>query len=87
MYSWDNVAERTEKVYSRIMATPKTRLSERFIKYNQCGLFAGKLAVMIVACDYLMYLFMEWFWPRSRIDRSPTFDRDTFVQYCENIKS
>ena len=34
MYSWENVAERTERVYERIYKQPKLPLIERFRRYG-----------------------------------------------------
>lgn len=93
MYSWTDVAERTERVYDGISgvishddfyrgagnagAWSPTRarpgaqnfaLIERLKRYYGCGIWAGKLFCICVIVDYLLYLVLELFAPRSRID-------------------
>lgn len=93
MYSWTDVAERTERVYDGITGAispaafyqgagvgniwSATRgratmqsfaLIERLKRYYGCGIWAGKLFCICVIVDYLLYLVLETFAPRSRID-------------------
>ncbi|KAH6569650.1 hypothetical protein BASA60_008159 [Batrachochytrium salamandrivorans] len=78
MYSWSNVAGRTEEVYKSVMEVGEISLAERLQRYNGCGVFAGKLAAMIVAVNYLWWLFLEWLVPRECIDLAPLFDQEVF---------
>ncbi|KAJ1967854.1 Phosphatidylinositol N-acetylglucosaminyltransferase GPI3 subunit [Dispira parvispora] len=80
MYSWMDVAIRTERVYRSISALESPPLIERLRRYYGCGLWAGKLFCILAAVDYLLYLFLEWWWPRSGIERAPTFD---YTRYAE----
>lgn len=99
MYSWQDVARRTERVYDLITGNetdssvaPKpyydTRdeamwrlhseqvshsshsfaLIDRLKRYYGCGIWAGKLFVLCVVIDYLLYAFLEIWFPRSNID-------------------
>ncbi|KAF1844363.1 glycosyltransferase family 4 protein [Cucurbitaria berberidis CBS 394.84] len=93
MYSWTDVAQRTERVYDGISgnishgefyqgagaagawSAPRGRaggqsfaLIERLKRYYGCGIWAGKLFCVCVIVDYLLYLVLEVFAPRSRID-------------------
>lgn len=93
MYSWTDVAERTERVYDGISgvlshdefyqgagaggAWSATRgragvqsfaLIERLKRYYGCGIWAGKLFCLCAIIDYLLFVFLEIFAPRSRID-------------------
>lgn len=43
-------------------------LIERLKRYFGCGIWAGKLFCICVIVDYLIYLLLEMFAPRSRID-------------------
>lgn len=70
MYSWDNVATRTEAVYHHVMQTPAFSISERFSRYYTTGSWAGKLSVMIVAFDYFVLALLEWIWPANSIERA-----------------
>lgn len=93
MYSWADIAQRTERVYDGISgvishsefyqgagaagAWSATRgragvqsfaLIERLKRYFGCGIWAGKLFCICVIVDYLLYLSLEIFAPRERID-------------------
>lgn len=90
MYSWTNVAQRTERVYNGItgaiseldfyghypgagwdVVRGRTRgfaLIDRLKRYYGCGVWAGKLFCLCVVIDYLIYVFLEMFWPRANID-------------------
>jgi phosphatidylinositol glycan class A protein len=87
MYSWADVARRTEKVYDLITGTPSapdnegyydddysqygqpsSALMDRLKRYYGCGVWAGKLFVLVAVVDYLIYCFLEIWWPRDRID-------------------
>lgn len=73
MYSWRNVAERTEKVYRMCIAQPDMDLVERWRRYYGCGLWAGKIFAFLVALDYLIVVFLEWLVPSAGIERCPRF--------------
>lgn len=93
MYSWTDVAQRTERVYDGISGVMSPNdfyqgagaagawsaargragvqsfaLIERLKRYYGCGIWAGKLFCLCVIVDYLLYLILEVFAPRSRID-------------------
>jgi phosphatidylinositol glycan class A protein len=93
MYSWTDVAQRTERVYDGISgvishaefyhgggaggvwAATRGRagvhsfaLIERLKRYYGCGVWAGKLFCLCAVIDYLLYIILEIFAPRSRID-------------------
>ncbi|KAI8924281.1 hypothetical protein BC831DRAFT_402716 [Entophlyctis helioformis] len=82
MYSWADVAQRTEEVYRNVMENDHVSLAERLQRYNGCGIFAGKLAAMIMAVNYLFWLFLEWAMPRDDIDAAPLFNQDVFREVC-----
>ena len=92
MYSWTNVAERTERVYDGITGNipeldfygdhlnggwSATRgrtgvqsfaLIDRLKRYYGCGPWAGKLFCLCVIVDYLLFVFLEIWAPRTNID-------------------
>ncbi|KAI8820391.1 uncharacterized protein EV422DRAFT_496850 [Fimicolochytrium jonesii] len=82
MYDWTDVAERTEMVYKLIMVDPQVSLMERFHRFYDCGAVAGILSCMIIAVDYLFFLFLEWFVPRSSVDVAEALDYDRFLTMC-----
>ncbi|KAF2642149.1 phosphatidylinositol N-acetylglucosaminyltransferase GPI3 subunit [Massarina eburnea CBS 473.64] len=68
MYSWTDVAQRTERVYDSISTTRSFALIDRLKRYYGCGIWAGKLFCMCAVVDYLLFIFLEIFAPRERID-------------------
>jgi phosphatidylinositol glycan class A protein len=68
MYSWTDVAERTERVYEGICRGERVGLMERLKRYYGCGVWAGKLFVLCVVVDYLIWVLLEFLFPRSNID-------------------
>jgi phosphatidylinositol glycan class A protein len=83
MYSWNDVAERTEKVYEEMRQTDALPLIDRLRLYYGCGLWAGKLFCMVVAVDYLLLRLLDWFFPSADIDTCPTFDQERYKQVEE----
>lgn len=90
MYSWRDVAQRTERVYGGICGdiTPEEfygyhpgqgweasgdrvrsfALIDRLKRYYGCGVWAGKLFCLCVVIDFLLYVFLEMWFPRANID-------------------
>ncbi|KAI9493679.1 GlcNAc transferase [Zychaea mexicana] len=87
MYSWSNVAERTEKVYDLISQTQEAPLIERLRRYYGCGLYAGKIFCMVMALDYLFWIFLEIMLPRHSIERAETFPYKQYREYFNNRPS
>ncbi|CAI5942364.1 unnamed protein product, partial [Closterium sp. NIES-64] len=54
MYSWHDVAERTERVYDRVMAMPLDDLPTRLSRYYACGVVAGKVFCLVVLLNSLL---------------------------------
>ncbi|OOF95210.1 glycosyltransferase family 4 protein [Aspergillus carbonarius ITEM 5010] len=90
MYSWTDVAHRTERVYMGISGdiSPEEfygyypgqgweagrdrvrsfALIDRLKRYYGCGVWAGKLFCLCVVIDFLLYVFLEMWFPRANID-------------------
>ncbi|KAH3916516.1 GlcNAc-PI synthesis protein [Parastagonospora nodorum] len=109
MYSWTDVAHRTERVYDGISGaishvefyqadsapgawgTARGRAGvrsfafvERLKRYYGCGVWAGKLFCLCVVIDYLLYVVLEIFAPRSRIDICKDWPKKTPKRTKEN---
>ena len=96
MYSWTDVAERTERIYDSVVgdahhedvygsdaAYGRSRvrgfaLIDRLKRYYGCGIWAGKLFCLCAIIDYLLYLILEIFAPRSRIDICKNWPKKAF---------
>ncbi|GAA5999057.1 phosphatidylinositol N-acetylglucosaminyltransferase subunit A/GPI3 [Rhodotorula paludigena] len=82
MYSWSDVAERTERVYYAAMDVPRVPVVERLRRYYGTGLVFGKIMCVIVMVDYILLALLDWFSPRDKIDRAPKFDLERWKQIC-----
>lgn len=105
MYSWTDVAERTERVYDGISGVlseeefygrhsgdaggwSATRgragvqsfaLIDRLKRYYGCGIWAGKLFCLCVMVDYLLFVFLEIWAPRTSIDLARDWPKKAVV--------
>uniref|UniRef100_A0A0E0FW77 Phosphatidylinositol N-acetylglucosaminyltransferase n=1 Tax=Oryza nivara TaxID=4536 RepID=A0A0E0FW77_ORYNI len=68
LYSWDDVAKRTEIVYDRAMQSPQTDLLERL---PRCGAWAGKLFCLVMIINYLLWCLLEYLQPTEGIEEVP----------------
>jgi phosphatidylinositol glycan class A protein len=71
LYSWDDVAKRTEIVYDRAMQSPQTDLLERLPRYLRCGAWAGKLFCLVMIINYLLWCLLEYLQPTEGIEEVP----------------
>uniref|UniRef100_A0A0E0EA06 phosphatidylinositol N-acetylglucosaminyltransferase n=1 Tax=Oryza meridionalis TaxID=40149 RepID=A0A0E0EA06_9ORYZ len=71
LYSWDDVAKRTEIVYDRAMQSPQTDLLERLPRYVRCGAWAGKLFCLVMIINYLLWCLLEYLQPTEGIEEVP----------------
>jgi phosphatidylinositol glycan class A protein len=53
--------------------TQNSPLIERLRRYYGCGVYAGKIFCMVMALDYLFWIFLEFIFPREAIERAQTF--------------
>lgn len=72
MYSWDDVAERVERVYERAHATEDS-LVGRLARLSRCGAFAGPLFACVAAVDYVFWRWCEWKRPARTVEPAPDF--------------
>lgn len=84
MYSWFDVAQRTEIVYDRLLREEKVPLIERLRRFYACGLWAGKIFCVVIALAYLFWQIMEWVSPASRIERAPNLDYKKWQKHIKN---
>jgi phosphatidylinositol N-acetylglucosaminyltransferase subunit A len=68
MYSWYDIAGRTEKVYNEIMQRNSFPLIDRLKRFYGCGAWAGKLFCLLIALDFLLLCLLEFCFPKDRID-------------------
>lgn len=75
MYSWTDVAARTERVYDNITRQRRLSLLERLKRYYGCGVWAGKLFVICVVVDYLLWVALCFWWPERSVDVAKNWPR------------
>ena len=72
MYNWNNIAQKTEKVYDSVSKKRKARsayyLGDKLKKYYRCGRVAGKIICVMIVVLFLLWCFLEWLVPESSID-------------------
>lgn len=72
LYNWENVTQRTEKVYQRILKEPDPTLGEKLM----CVLHSGVWPYLIVvSLCHLLLMFMEYIRPRRLIECAREFPR------------
>ena len=73
MYSWSDVAKRTEVVYNNIAATKVPSLLQRLLRYRSVGPWAGVGACAVAVMLHLMWLVCDYIWPSRNIEKCPDF--------------
>ncbi|WWC70601.1 uncharacterized protein I206_104552 [Kwoniella pini CBS 10737] len=68
MYSWFEVAKRTEIVYYNAMKIPNKDIGERLFRYLSLGIIYGPILCCIVAIQHYFYWFLEWWYPRDKLE-------------------
>jgi len=65
MYTWQNVASKTEKVYDEIVSNENHTIMRRLDKFEGRALIAGKLYLLVVFVDVLLLAILDWLYPRK----------------------
>ncbi|KAF7147154.1 hypothetical protein RHSIM_Rhsim03G0064700 [Rhododendron simsii] len=71
LYSWQDVAKRTEIVYDRALRCSNQNLLERLSRYLTCGTWAGKLFCLVMVIDFLLWHLLKVFQPAADIEVVP----------------
>ncbi|KAK1302394.1 hypothetical protein QJS10_CPB12g00465 [Acorus calamus] len=71
LYSWHDVARRTEVVYDRTLRCPNENLLQRLSRYLVCGTWAGKLFCLVMILDFLFWHLLQFFKPTEDIEVVP----------------
>ena len=68
MYSWENVAMRTEVVYRRAFAKATPSLRDLAVSsYGHCGFFSRIFMVTLLLLDLIMFTVCEFFQPAEEL--------------------
>ncbi|MBW0489731.1 hypothetical protein O181_029446 [Austropuccinia psidii MF-1] len=80
MYSWANVAARTEHVYYETLNIEPVTLLERLRRYYGSGVVFGKVMCIVMMCQYILMGLLDWWLPRDEIDFVPDFNYNMYIQ-------
>lgn len=72
LYNWENVTQRTEKVYQRILNEPDPKLGEKLVAVLNSGVWPY---LIVVSLCHLLLAFMEYIRPRRLIENAREFPR------------
>ncbi|OQV16632.1 Phosphatidylinositol N-acetylglucosaminyltransferase subunit A [Hypsibius exemplaris] len=76
MYSWTNVAERTEAVYNRAMLNPMPSVRDLLLSaYSHCGMFSRLLMIVLLLLDFIGMSVCEFFLPASALRQSDIVEK------------
>ncbi|XP_078513829.1 phosphatidylinositol N-acetylglucosaminyltransferase subunit A [Lissotriton helveticus] len=71
LYTWRNVAARTEKVYDRVSGEVVLPMNERLNRYiTHCGSVTGYIFALFTVLSFVFLVFLNWITPDSNIDRA-----------------
>ncbi|KAF8670641.1 Glycosyltransferase family 4 protein [Rhizoctonia solani] len=68
MYSWTDVAQRTNEIYNWVATKEPLSFWERLCRTYDLGMFAGPIYVIILVVDCFFFAFLEWWLPRDQLD-------------------
>eukprot|EP00439_Symbiodinium_sp_Y106_P024392 s287_g2.t6 len=68
MYSWLDIAERTEKVYRKVVKLPRVCLRQRLLRFLRVGPVSGKLFLLLAALDTLLFWCLKWLHPVEEVE-------------------
>ncbi|XP_042023225.1 phosphatidylinositol N-acetylglucosaminyltransferase subunit A-like [Salvia splendens] len=71
LYSWHDVAKRTEIVYDRALKCSNQSLIDRLPRYLSCGAWAGKLFCMVMIIDFLLWRLLQLWQPDRNVEVVP----------------
>jgi len=74
MYSWQQVAQRTTRVYDGLVERARPTLLQRLQKVSGgLGIAAAPVAVLVIALQYLLLCLLRAWRPADEIERAPDF--------------
>lgn len=71
LYSWHDVARRTEIVYNRALKCSNPPLLDRLSRYLTCGTWAGKLFCIVMIVNFLLWRLLQLWQPDKDIEVVP----------------
>ena len=78
LYSWQNVAERAEKVYMKVLEAPRVKLVNRLKISMTLGPISGVLACFYMLMHMWILMACEIIWPTDQIDIAEDFNYEDY---------
>ncbi|KZT00660.1 glycosyltransferase family 4 protein [Laetiporus sulphureus 93-53] len=83
-YDWKEITGRTETVYKNVLGSEPRDFWTRMYRTLELGPFSGLIFATIMIVDCLFFLFLEWWMPRSHIDKVYMhWDQSRFAQLVQ----
>ncbi|ROT61933.1 N-acetylglucosaminyl-phosphatidylinositol biosynthetic protein [Penaeus vannamei] len=74
LYTWPDVARRTEVVYDKVRGEESSAdIYQRIPRYKKCGLLAGWFMMFLVTLQFLLLKICDRIWPVEDIDIAPDY--------------
>ena len=81
LFSWKNVAERTEKVYDKVRSSEKLTMLSKLKTGRGLGEYAGWFSIWLELLNFVLAFILEfWF----EIDQTEVVDDFPYYEYKEN---
>lgn len=80
LYSWRQVAERTEKVYDFAIQQPNANVMVRLKTALTNGLIFGFFALLYTVMECITLFIVELLFPETEIDILPNFNCQTSIE-------
>ncbi|KAM0944623.1 putative phosphatidylinositol N-acetylglucosaminyltransferase [Dioscorea sansibarensis] len=74
LYSWHDVAKRTEVVYNRARQCSKKDFLYRLSRYLRCGTWAGKIFFLVMLLNFLLLNLLQIWQPSENIEEVPDME-------------
>jgi len=84
MYSWQSVAQRTERVYYQAQKLGFSSFLDRLERLYTCGPVYGKVLCILAVLELLLLRFLDWLRPPSTIQRASTFNRERYMKLLDD---
>lgn len=73
MYNWHDVAERTERVYDKVMGKPAVPLVQKLHNWFRVGMWFGKILCVGFGLVCFWWLLWGWLEPACQTERAFEF--------------
>ncbi|CAM9303577.1 unnamed protein product, partial [Phaeothamnion confervicola] len=79
MYSWSDVAARTERAYADVLKATPRPLAARLRSFRKVGNFGQVMACFVTAALHMFWRLLEWLSPADGIEIAPDLPAPSIV--------